>query len=198
MKYPRPYRRALNQVIDNVLMHARAEVGGLDPRPRAVALLKKELEHNFYEHFMAWVVGELLNEFYRREVYKRVDSRRADYVPREAKNGNHAPDIAYEKTKHPVWIKPPGPGGVPTPKLMAEASDDDHRRISERREQQALPLLRESRWHKGVVDWADKEGISKNLVGKLFEIEAPEDTIDTHFFGLERLDDEPSEADEDE
>ncbi len=177
MRLPRPLRHQLNMLIDNELMRCKVQLGDVDPRPRAWRQLKKTMQTDpFYNRFLEYITEGLLDDFFKAEINRRVDNTRAEYMPKQ--NGDYsedAPDIAHSDTKQPVWIKPPGPGGRPTPKLMTEASDQDHVRIAERREQQGLLLLRKSRWHKEVVDWADRHGLTEHIVTELFEIDAPDE-----------------------
>lgn len=176
MRLPPPLRRALNQLIDNELTRCKVVLGDVDPRPRAWRQLKKTLQTDpFYNSFLEFIVERLLDDYLKGEVHKRIDKARQEYVPKESNEYcQDIPAIAHSDTRQPVWIKPPGPGGKPTPKLMTEAGDRDHIRIAERREQQGLLLLRKSRWHKDVVDWADRHGLSEHIVQELFEIDASE------------------------
>lgn len=174
MRLPPPLRRALNQLIDNELY--RAKQTDLDPRNRAWRQLKKTLQTDpFYNAFLEFIVEGLLDDFFKSEVYKRVDHARQEYMPKEdGEYCDDTPAIAHSDTKQPVWIKPPGQSGKPVPKLMVEANDQDHIRIAERREQQGLLLIRKSRWHKDVVDWASRHELNEHIVQELFEIEPSE------------------------
>lgn len=176
MRLPPPLRRALNQLIDNELTRSKKVFRDSDPRNRAWRQLKKTLQTDpFYNAFLEFLVEGMLDDFLKGEVHKRVDQARQQYVPKgDGEYSDDVPVITCSDTRHPVWIKPPGPGGKPTPKLMTEAGDRDHIRIAERREQQGLLLLRKSRWHKDVVDWADRHGLSEHIVQELFEIEPDE------------------------
>lgn len=177
MRLPPPLRRSLNQLIDNELYRCKIQLEEVDPRPRAWRQLKKTLLFDpFYNEFLEFITDRLLDDFLKKEVHKRVDRAQQQYIPKEnGESSDDVPAIAYTDTRQPVWIKPPGRDGKPTPKLMVEASDMDHIRIAERREQQGLTLLRKSRWHKDVVDWADRHEISEHIVQELFDIDALED-----------------------
>lgn len=173
MRLPPPLRRKLNDLIDNEIHRCRVQLGRID-RHRIYKQLKKTLLSDpFYNRFVELVTDLLFDDWCKREVYTRIDKARADYVPKATTNGD-LPEALERDTKQPVFVKVPGEGGKLHPKYMAEASDDEHRVVSERREQQALVLLRKSRWHKEVIDLADRHGLSENVVAELFEIRSSE------------------------